>query len=56
VNAMMMLAVLFVPVLRDLFKLVSMDSSHWMVVLALIFIPIPVVELMKVLKLNGNRA
>lgn len=56
VNALMMLAVLFVPVLRDLFKLVSMDSSHWMVVLALIFIPIPVVELMKVLKLNGNRA
>ena len=55
VNALMMLAVLFIPVFRDLFKLVSMDSSHWMVVLALIFIPIPVVELMKVLKLNGNR-
>ncbi len=56
VNALMMLAVLFVPVLRDLFKLVTMDSSHWMVVLALIFIPIPVVEVMKVLKLNGNHA
>ena len=55
VNALMMLAVLFVPVLRDLFKLVPMDNSHWMVVLALIFIPIPFVELMKVFKLNGNR-
>jgi Ca2+-transporting ATPase len=56
VNALMMVAVLFIPVLRDLFKLVAMDSSHWMIVFALIFIPIPVVELMKVLKLNGNRA
>ncbi|MDP3446148.1 MAG: cation-translocating P-type ATPase, partial [Ignavibacteria bacterium] len=54
-NAIMMLAVLFIPILRDLFKLVELDLHHWEVVLILMFIPLIFVEIMKLLKLNGRR-
>lgn len=54
-NALMMLAVLFIPVVRDLFKLVELDLHHWEVVILLMFIPLIVVEIMKLLKLNGKR-
>jgi Ca2+-transporting ATPase len=55
INAIMMLAVLFIPFLRDLFKLVKLDLHHWEVVLILMFIPLIFVEIMKLLKLNGRR-
>jgi Ca2+-transporting ATPase len=54
-NALMMFAVLFIPVVRDLFKLVELDLHHWEVVILLMFIPLIVVEIMKLLKLNGKR-
>lgn len=54
VNALMMLVVLFVPPIRDVFSLVALDLHHWEVVIALVLVPLPVVELMKVLKLNGK--
>ena len=54
-NALMMLAVLFIPAVRDLFKLVQLDLHHWEVVILLMFIPLFVVEIMKLLKLNGNK-
>lgn len=54
-NALMMLAVLFIPTVRDLFKLVQLDLHHWEVVILLMFIPLFVVEIMKLLKLNGNK-
>jgi len=54
-NALMMLAVLFIPTVRDLFKLVQLDLHHWEVVILLMFIPLIVVEIMKLLKLNGKR-
>lgn len=54
-NALMMLAVLFIPVVRDLFKLVQLDLHHWEIVILLMFIPLFVVEIMKLLKLNGNK-
>lgn len=53
-NALMMAAVLFVPPLRDVFKLVTLDLHHWEIVGILVFIPLPVVELMKALRLNGR--
>ncbi|MFV0381587.1 MAG: calcium-translocating P-type ATPase, PMCA-type [Breznakia sp.] len=53
VNAIMMLAVLFVPALQDVFNLVPLDLEHWEVVIGLILLPIPIVEIMKLLKLNG---
>jgi len=54
VNTGMMLAVLFVPFLSTLFKLSPLDLHHWEVVLLLVFIPLPFVELFKLLKLNGK--
>ena len=54
-NALMMLAVLFIPTIRDLFKLVQLDLHHWEVVILLMFVPLLVVEIMKLLKLNGNK-
>jgi len=54
-NAFMMLAVLFIPTIRDLFKLVQLDLHHWEVVILLMFIPLFVVEIMKLLKLNGKK-
>lgn len=55
INGLMMVAVLTIPALESLFKLAHMDMSHWEMVLALSFVPIPVVEVMKLLKLNGEK-
>jgi Ca2+-transporting ATPase len=46
--------VLFIPELNSLFKLAVMDLHHWEIVIMLIFIPIPLVETMKLFKLNGK--
>ena len=54
VNAVMMFAVIFIPGINDLFKLTTMDLHHWEIVALLVFIPIPVVEIMKLFKLNGK--
>jgi Ca2+-transporting ATPase len=54
INALMMGAVLLVPPLRDGFRLVTLDLHHWEVVGLLAIIPLPVVELMKLLRLNGK--
>lgn len=54
VNAAMMVVVLEVPFLQDIFKLANMDLNHWLMVLGLALIPVPVVEIMKGLKLNGD--
>lgn len=54
INGLMMAAVLFVPALRDLFKLAELDLHHWEIVAMLVFLPLPIVELMKLFKLNGK--
>ena len=55
INTLMMVVVLTVPALQDIFKLANMDMTHWEIVLGLAFVPIPVVEVMKLLKLNGEK-
>ena len=55
INALMMFAVLLIDPLADLFKLVPLDSMHWLLVGGLSILPWFVVELMKVLKLNGKQ-
>ncbi len=55
INALMMFAVLFIPIVRDLFKLVKLDLHHWEVVVLLMFVPMLFVEMMKLFKLNGKR-
>ena len=54
VNAVMMFAVLFIPALREIFNLIPLDLHHWEVVGLLVIFPLPFVELMKLLKLNGK--
>ena len=54
INAMMMFAVLFIPGVNSLFRLAMMDAHHWEIVGMLIFLPLPIVEIMKLFKLNGK--
>ena len=54
INVSMMLAVIFIPGVNTLFKVVPIDLSHWEVVIGLSLTPILVVEIMKLLKLNGK--
>lgn len=54
-NAAMMLGVLFIPAVNDIFSLGYLDGHHWQVVLTIMFTPLVIVEIMKLLKLNGNK-
>lgn len=49
------LLVLLVPPFREAFRLVSMDGSHWVTVILMSLIPIVVVDLFKLLKINGSK-
>ena len=53
VSAVMMLAVLLFPPFMKAFKLTAMDSIHWIYVLGLSLVPIVVVELFKLFKINS---
>lgn len=54
-SAALMFAVLFVPVVRNIFGLAEMDITHWVYVGLLSLVPILVVEIMKLLKLNYTK-
>ncbi len=54
VNALMIFGVIFIPGVNTLFKLSTLDLHHWEIVGMLVFLPIPVVEVMKLLKINGK--
>ncbi len=54
-SAGLMLMVLLIHPFRVAFKLSLMDSHHWYLVLALSVIPIIVVEIFKLLGINGRR-
>lgn len=54
VNALMIFGVIFIPGVNTLFKLSTLDLHHWEIVGMLVFLPIPVVELFKLLKINGQ--
>lgn len=49
------LLVLLVPPLREAFRLVEMDGSHWLTVVLMSLIPVVVVDLFKLLKINGSK-
>lgn len=51
-SALLMMAVLLIPVLRNIFGVVEMDAVHWLYVTALSIVPIVVVEFMKLFKWN----
>lgn len=56
VNALMMFAVLLIPAVREVFSLTTLSAAEWELVALLAIMPLPIVELMKLLKLNGKRA
>ncbi|MFV0392507.1 MAG: calcium-translocating P-type ATPase, PMCA-type [Paludibacteraceae bacterium] len=51
-SILMMALTLFVPPIRDTFGLVTMDSTHWWIVIGLSVAPIAIVEIFKLLKIN----
>ena len=53
ISAGMMLTILLFPPFMKAFKLVEMDTVHWMYVLGLSLVPIVVVELFKLFKINS---
>jgi len=55
ISAGLMLLVLLVPSVRDAFSLTKMDPEHWWIVILISFIPILVVDIFKLFKINGTR-
>jgi Ca2+-transporting ATPase len=52
-SALIGLIVLIVPPVRDAFSLADLDIRHWVMVILMSLVPVPVVELFKVLRING---
>jgi Ca2+-transporting ATPase len=55
VSAGLALIVLLIPPVRDAFSLVAMDGKHWLAVVLMSFIPIVVVDLFKLFRINTAR-
>lgn len=55
ISAAFLLAVLLIPALQTIFGVTPMDSMHWVYVLLLSLVPIAVVELVKLLRLNHSK-
>jgi P-type Ca2+ transporter type 2C len=55
-SAAMALVVLLVPAINYAFKLVEMDTRHWIIVIVMSLMPIVVVELFKLLRINGVKS
>jgi P-type Ca2+ transporter type 2C len=53
VSAALALVVLLIPPFREAFSLAAMDREHWLIVLLMSLIPLVVVDLFKLLKING---
>jgi len=49
------LVVLLIPPIRDTFSLTAMDSKHWLIVILMSMAPILVVDIFKLLRINGTR-
>ncbi len=54
-SALLLVVVLLIPGLMDIFGVTAMDSTHWMYVGILSLVPIVVVELVKLMKLNHSK-
>jgi Ca2+-transporting ATPase len=55
VSAGLALIVLLVPPVRDAFRLTALDGEHWLIVALLALIPLAVVDIFKLLKINTTR-
>ncbi len=56
VSAGMALVVLLVPAISNAFSLVAMDTRHWIIVTVMSLMPIVVVEMFKLLRINGVKS
>lgn len=56
ISAALALIVLLIPPLREAFSLAAMDGRHWIIVLMMSLIPIIIVDLFKLLKINGAKS
>lgn len=54
ISGILALVVLLVPAIREVFGFVKMDSNHWLIVGGLSLCPIIIVDLFKLLKINGK--
>jgi Ca2+-transporting ATPase len=54
-SAGLALLVLLVPPVRDAFKLTAMDRNHWLAVILMSLVPILVVDLFKLFRINTTR-
>ncbi len=54
-SAGLALLVLLVPPVRDAFKLTAMDGNHWLAVILMSLVPILVVDLFKLFRINTTR-
>jgi len=55
ISAALMLLVLFITPVREAFRLSVMDSKHWWLIIGMSLIPLFLVELFKLLKINGTK-
>lgn len=54
-SVILALIVLLIPTVRNAFSLIELDGSHWITVILMSLIPILVVDLFKLLRINGSR-
>ncbi|MBN1108982.1 MAG: cation transporting ATPase C-terminal domain-containing protein, partial [Bacteroidales bacterium] len=54
-SAALALIVLVIPPIRDAFSFTEMDSRHWLLVLLMSLISIPVVDIFKFFRINGTK-
>ena len=52
-SAALMLVIMFIPALRDIFNIVVLPTQNLVEVVLLVFAPIAIVEIFKLLKVNG---
>ena len=55
ISALFLLAVLMIPAVRNIFGVVEMHSMHWIYVGVLSLVPIVVVELVKLMRINHTK-
>jgi Ca2+-transporting ATPase len=55
VSAGLALVVLLIPPVRDAFSLVELDRKHWLIVGLMSLLPILVVDIFKLLRINTTR-
>ncbi len=54
-SAGLALLVLLIPPISEAFSLTAMDNKHWLTVILMSFIPILVVDIFKLFRINGTR-